>query len=148
MQRNLGQGAERGPSRQPRMKPPVGYLQANEFTRAGDLDPQLLLNGPIFVMIQTQSCPACQRARPIFQQLANSWRRVRLMAIQIDGDLPGERAFTKRPADNAPPLLERVYPRLPGVPSFVLFTPSGGKYFYDGDIADEETLTRFIRSHV
>lgn len=105
---------------------PIGYLERSDFKSNGDLKFEDLGNEypGIFIMIQGSYCGACSKAKPAFQQLADSGI-VTCMTIQLDGKNESEKQLAQ--------MIEKIYPSLDGVPSYVLYIDSKTKTFYDGD---------------
>ncbi|MGL4813959.1 MAG: hypothetical protein ACRC39_01635 [Enterobacter sp.] len=118
---------------------PIGYLEYNDFNTDGDLKlnlPSFKIPG-IFIMIQGSYCGACTRAKPSFQQLANQGL-VQCMTIQLDGERQTERDVGK--------ILNKIYPNMKGVPSYVYYKNSNTKIFYDGDRTVDD-MKKFIYNH-
>lgn len=102
--------------------PPVAYLLRSDFTSDGNLVASLARK-PVFVMIQTNGCGHCVRAKPAFQQLANEGA---VTAMTIDG---GSSNPAEKPLKD---MLDVIYPNFRGFPSYMMFV-NGKRIPYTGD---------------
>jgi thiol-disulfide isomerase/thioredoxin len=113
---------------------PIGYLEYNDFSSDGKL---LLAKNPVFVMIQGSYCGACSKAKPAFQELANQ-QKILCMTIQLDGERQSERDIGK--------ILDKIYPNMVGVPSYILYKNETNKIPYTGGRSREEMM-EFIKAN-
>ena len=100
---------------------PIGYLEYSDFSSNGDL--LLAKTRPVFIMIQGSYCEACSKAKSAFQELANQ-NKIICMTIQIDGVRQSERDISK--------ILDKIYPNLKGVPSYILYKDQRNRIPYTG----------------
>jgi hypothetical protein len=116
---------------------PVGYLEISDFTPEGNIIGPLEQK-PVFIMIQNSKCPACNQAKGAFQELSHDGL-VACMTIQLDGERQSEKDIGS--------ILYKIYPNIIGVPSFLFFTETGEKHFYDGD-RSLASMQKFIGKHL
>ena len=98
---------------------PVVYLQDSDFDASGNLQNDMLTNKMVLVMMQSNFCGHCTRAKPEFQKLGEEIAQspvasdVVTATIQADGSEPGESELGQR--------LTSILPSFKGFPTYVLF---------------------------
>lgn len=96
----------------------VPYLEDSDFNQDNSLKPYVNKGKPCVVMVQGLFCGYCGKAKPAFQQVAQSTSDVVCATMQIDGG-PSEKTAAKR--------LAKIDPSYRGVPIYLGFG-SNGKY--------------------
>jgi thioredoxin-like negative regulator of GroEL len=115
---------------------PIVHLEYHDFTADGHLVPTLLQQ-PVLVMFQVNTCHHCQVAKPAFQALANGGV-VKCMTVQPDGERPSEHKITEI-------LKTKIYPTIPGYPSYMIFMPDGQRIAAPPNMQrDAESLLQFF----
>lgn len=119
---------------------PIGYLEIQDFDQSGNLKTEQVINpnaqfDGVFVMIQRSDCPACVQSKPSFEELAKLGV-ITCMTIQLDGEKASERQIGS--------LLDKIYPNMLGVPSFVLYK-NNTKIPYEGP-RTLKSMTSFLKT--
>lgn len=120
------------------------YLENQDFTPDGHLQPRIHGNQPVFVMIQAKQCGHCTDAKPAFAKLAKIFENkgiVKIMTILADGERKSEQDLLAR--------IRTIYPDIIGYPAYMLFLPNGRKFGYDPKAKrDTMALYQFIMKHI
>lgn len=115
---------------------PIAYLERSDFTSDGNLSKTLTGGNPVLVMVQSNKCGHCIRAKPEFQALADSGE-VLCATISTDGDKPTERAIM--------PFMSTIYPDFQGVPTYILFLDDGSRIPYMSGDRSANSLLKFVQ---
>ena len=114
---------------------PIGYLQITDFDSNGNLiNPQIPKDRNVLIMIQSNFCGHCTKAKPAFQDLANDGQ-ILCLTIQADGDQKGERELGE--------MLNKIDPSFRGFPHYVLYRGGRRIATHDGGRSKEE-LSAFV----
>lgn len=115
---------------------PIGYLEEQDFKKNGNLKENI--STPCFIMIQKSTCPGCQMAKPDFQKLANE-KIMNCFTIQLDGEKQSERNLSQ--------IIDKIYPDLQYIPSYILFLSSERKIKYSGN-NEFKNLKNFVQEKI
>jgi len=116
---------------------PVAYLVDDDFDSKGNLtNTEIPKNKPALIMVQSNFCGHCTKAKPAYQQFAEKNKdKVFCATVQGDGTEPGEKELSSR--------LKSLIPGFRGFPEYVLFVNGKMSKKHDGG-RDVESLEKFV----
>jgi thiol-disulfide isomerase/thioredoxin len=124
---------------------PVLYLESSDFDDHGNIIYNQFLprNTPVMILLQSNSCVYCNKAKIDFQRFAE-YNRDKIISATIQFDAVADPKFDTLNLNFSNEKVNKIYSNLKGFPSYILYIDNI-KYKYEGN-RDFESLNGFMKN--